>query len=205
MAETDSSLVLTTPSASRVFRSRSGGPAKVRQKFEVQTGAFLEFYPEPFIPRAGALYHQQTELHLAAGGRLLFFDWLTPGRVASGEVFLYSALSWSLDVFFDSKLVARERYRLTPQDTSLEALRLLHPQAHYLSCYFIGTETLPIVELEALSNSEVYLGHAPLISGGFTIKALCQDSLAARRLMKQLRAVLYTELQRPPPSLGRYL
>ncbi len=204
-AEVGASLVLTTPSASRVYRSRSGGPAKVTQRFSVKAGGLLEFFPEPFIPQAGARYQQKTELRAMAGGRLLFFDWLTPGRVASGEVFRYAELNWDLDAIVDDQLVARERYRLSPEDLSLEALHQVNPQAHYLSCVCLGEMAFPVAEIEALNSPEVYLGHGPLCSGGFTIKALCQDSLSARRTLQQLRSILYAALQRPMPSLGRYL
>ncbi|TDU67313.1 urease accessory protein [Prosthecobacter fusiformis] len=204
-AETGASLVLTTPSASRVYRSRSGGPAKVRQTFRVQEGGFLEFYPEPFIPQAGARYQQHTELHVAAGGQLLYFDWLTPGRVASGEVFQYAELNWDLDVWCAGRLAARERYRLSPDDSSLESLRNVHPQGHYLGCFILGVNELPLEALEALNSPQVYLGHGPLSQGGFAIKALCQDSLSARRTLQQLRVILYQALEKQVPSLGRYM
>lgn len=205
VAETGASIVLTTPSASRVYKSRSGGPARVQQTFTVQAGAFLEFYPEPFIPQAGARYHQKTELRVASEGQLLYFDWLSPGRVASGEVFQYAELLWDLDVWTGEKLAARERYRLSPDDHSLDSLRLLHDQTHYLSCFVIGTGTLPMAELEALNSPEVYLGHSPLSTGGFTVKVLCQDSLSARRTLRQLRDILYHSMSRQVPNLGRYM
>lgn len=205
-AEAGASLVLTTPSASRVYRSRSGGPAKVMQKFTVQSGGFLEFFPEPFIPQAGARYQQTTELHAASGGTLLFFDWLTPGRVASGEAFQYAGLSWGLDAVFNAKLVARERYCLNPDDSSLESLRQAHPQSHYLSCFFLGDPAFPLTEIESLNSPEVYLGHSSLCSGGgHTVKALCHDSLSARHTLRRLRQILYSAMGRPTPSLGRLM
>lgn len=202
-AETGASLVLTTPSASRVYRSRSGGPAKVVQRFTAQRDAFLEFYPEPFIPQAGARYHQTTALHAAPGGTLLFFDWLTPGRVASGEVFQYAELNWHLDVTVGERLVARERYRLSPEDSSLEALLQFHPRCHYLSCFMFGPVALPMIELESLNSPQVYLGHSSLVSGGHVIKALCHDSLSARHTLRRLRQILYAAMNRPLPTLGR--
>ncbi len=204
-AEAGASLVLTTPSASRVYRSRSGGPAKVQQRFSVQAGATLEFFPEPFIPQAGARYQQKTELHADKGGTLLFFDWLTPGRVASGEVFRYAELCWDLDAFVDGQLSARERYRLSPDDTSLETLQLQHPQSHYVSCVVLSSAALTLVEVESLNSAQVYLGHGPLTHRGWTIKALCADSLSARHTLQRLRTLVYQALQKPMPSLGRYM
>ena len=204
-AEAGASIVLTTPSASRVYRSRSGGAAKVTQRFIAQAGATLEFFPEPFIPQAGARYHQKTELDAAPGGTLLFFDWLTPGRVASGEAFRYADLRWDLDAFADGRLVARERYRLSPDDSSLETLHLLYPQAHYVSCVVLSSAAPPFAEVESLNSSQVYLGHGPLCEGGWTIKALCADSLSARHTLQSLRKIVYQALQRPLPNLGRLM
>lgn len=204
-AEAGASLVLTTPSASRVYRSRSGGPAKVTQRFSAQAGATLEFFPEPFIPQAGARYQQKTELHADPSATLLFFDWLTPGRVASGEVFRYAELRWDLDAFVNERLVARERYRLSPDDASLETLRLQHPQSHYVSCMVLSSAAPLLAEVESLNSPQVYLGHGPLSEGGWTIKALCADSLSARHTLQSLRALVYQALQKPLPSLGRHM
>src|ERR1700757_1092782 len=59
--EAGARLLLTTPSASRVYRSRKGGTARMRQRLEVGCGGFLEYYPEPFIPQQGARFWQQNE------------------------------------------------------------------------------------------------------------------------------------------------
>jgi len=50
-----------------------------------------------------------------------------------------------------------------------------------------------------------FLGHGSLSSGGFTIKALCQDSLSARQTLQRLRVILYGAMKRQVPSLGRYM
>ncbi len=203
-AQTGANLVLTTPSASRVYRSRNGGPARVRQRFQVEAGGFLEYYPEPFIPQAGARFHQHTELRAAVGGTLLCFDWLSPGRTASGEAFQYSELLWDLDAWSGECLVARERYRLRPADDSLETLRGFGPETHYVSVVGLGAFG-SLDDLDSLSTADTYLGHGPLVSGGCLIKALCRDSLSARRLLPRLRARLHAALGRPgPPRLGRF-
>jgi urease accessory protein len=54
---------------------------------------------------------------------LLFFESLAPGRVASGESFAYTELEWATDVRCDTVLVARERYRLTPEGEAVRTLR----------------------------------------------------------------------------------
>lgn len=196
-------LVLSTPSASRVYRTRSGAAAASRQTFVVGAGASLEWIPEPFIPHAGARYEQRTRIELAPSARLLFFDWIAPGRVAMGEIFAYRQLRWELDLFSGGKLVARERHDLRPEDRSLEALRAKFPAAHYLSVYAAGLAGWPAEALDALNGEDVYLGHGPLTDGVHVIRALCRDSLAARRLLETLRPLLYATAGRVPPALGR--
>jgi urease accessory protein len=203
-AEAGASILLTTPSSARVFRSRSGNTATLSQRFEVKGGAFLEYYPEPFIPHAGARYRQQTQMRVAEGGQLLQFEWLTPGRVASGEVFLYDALEWHTDVHYAERLVARERYRLSPHDESLQSLRLSYDKGHYLSCYALGDFAIPAEELTALNSDEVFLGFTALLSGGWTIKAICASSLKARATLQAMRKVLHKAMNRVPARLGRH-
>jgi urease accessory protein len=198
-------LVLSTPSASRVYRTLSGTAALSDQKFRVEENASLEWIPEPFIPHAGARYFQRTQIHLHPTASLLFFDWIAPGRVAMGEIFAYQELHWEFDLLLDGCLIARERYHLRPDDHTLEALRAKFPAAHYLSVYAAGelAADWPAAELDALNSDDVYLGHGPLTGGVRVIRALCRDSLSARKLIETLRPLLYAAAGQRPPALGR--
>ncbi len=198
-------LVLSTPSSSRVYRTRSGAAAVSCQRFYVEEGASLEWIPEPFIPHAGARFVQRTEIDLHPAASLLFFDWIAPGRVAMGEIFAYQHLRWELDLRVGGKLVARERHDLRPGDDSLEALRAKFPAAHYLSVHAAGvmTDHWPAEALDALTGDDVYLGHGPLTGGLQVIRALCRDSFTARRLIETLRPLLYSAAGLKPPALGR--
>ncbi len=202
---TGAKLVLSTPSASRVYRTRSGAAAVSVQHFSVGENASLEWIPEPFIPHAEARYVQRTRIDLEPSSSLLYFDWIAPGRVAMGEIFAYQQLRWELDLFLGGKLIARERYDLKPQDDSLEALRAKFPAAYYLSVYAAGemTKSWPAEALDALTGEAVYLGHGPLPGGLQVLRALCRDSLAARKLLETLRAMLYATAEMEPPALGR--
>jgi len=197
-------MVVTTPSSSRVYRSRNGKEASVRQKFSVREGGTLEFFPEPFIPHAGARYRQHNLLEVGGSSVLVFFEWLTPGRVASGECFAYQELNWETDVVIDGKLAARERYRLKPGDDSLKSLKLISPEAHYLACFVVGVSDFPHQEVEALGGEGVFLGSGALCHGGWVVKAICANSLLARRTLGALRGVVYQALGRKLPTLGRF-
>jgi len=198
-------LVLSTPSSSRVYPTRSGAPARNFQKFTVGENCAMEWIPEPFIPHAGASYFQKTDIHLDPTASLLFFDWIAPGRVAKGEIFAYQNLRWEFDLHVGVTLVARERYDLDPTTNSLEALKAKFPAANYLSIYTAGifSKNFPTTELDALTSEDVYLGHGPLGTGSHVIRAVCRDSLAARKLLENLRTLLYEAASLPAPKLGR--
>lgn len=198
-------LCLSTPAASRVYPTRSGKPAANYQKFSIGENALLEWNPEPFIPHAGACYHQGTEIRLHPSASLLFLEWIAPGRVAMGEAFLYQSLRWELDLWSTEKLLVRERYELRPGDHSLEALRVRFEAAHYLSIYAAGAfvKQWPEEALDALNGESTYLGHGPLGGSVRVIRALCRDSITARSLAASLRAALYGAAGLKAPALGR--
>ena len=94
---------------------------------------------------------------------------------------------------------------LRPGDDSLEALQAKFPATHYLSVHAAGviTDHWPAEALDALGGDDVYLGHGPITGRLQVIRALCRDSLAARRLMEILRPLLYIAADMKPPARGR--
>lgn len=199
-------LVLSTPSASRVHRARGEEAAVCHQRLVVEEGGFLEWIPEPFIPQAGARYHQRTELDLRSEADLIYFDWIAPGRVARGEAFAYASLRCELDLRVEGALVARERYTLRPDDPGVMAMRERFPEGHFVTVYSagIGPDHWPAAELDALGSERVYIGHGPLEKEVRMVRAICADSLSARALMGSVRDLLYAALKRPMPRLGRH-
>lgn len=202
--EPSANLVLTTPSSGRVYRSRNGGHAKVKQTLEIGADAFLEYCPEPFIPHAGARYRQQNIIEFVPGSSLIYFEWLAPGRVASGEVFEYEELRWETDLRCGGRLVARERYTLSPRNHSLRALRQAYEKGHYLGCFVAGSFEFPADAIDALHSDSVKVGFSRLAHEGWSIKAACVDSHHARQTMAALRRILYQAMGRAQPSLGRF-
>lgn len=200
-----SRMILSTPAASRVFRARGETPAFCQQELRVERDAFLEWIPEPFIPQAGARYHQRTVIELEESAGLFFFEWIAPGRVARGEVFAYEFLRWELDLKLAGRLVAREQFELRPGDHSVAALRDKFPAAHCVTAYVAGIpdDAWPSEDLDLLGNDQVYLGHGPLSGNVRLVRALCADSLAARSLMSGLRELLYRAAGEAAPRLGR--
>ena len=199
-------LLLTTPAANRAFRMRDRA-AEVEQHFTVAEGAWLEVWPELFIPHAGARYRQKSEIHAAEGAEVLFFETLAPGRTAAGEVFAYASLCWETDVWCGDRLVARERYTLDPQGAAVRALRGQFPEAYYATCFAISPRLPPEHpcwrELEAMQSADLWVGCSALVHGGSVVKLLASGPVALRRAMGEVRARLHAALGRPVPDLRR--
>lgn len=205
--ESGASLLLTTPSASRAHRMHDGF-AEVSQHFSVASGAWLESWPELFIPQTGTRYRQRTQIDLERGGELLFFETLAPGRVASGEAFAYESLEWATDLTLDGKPIARERYRLSPGNGSLDPLRARFATAYYASCFVISSrlsaDSACWSAIHAMhADGEAWVGVSALCDGGWVVKVLAPGSVVLREKLSAIRRELFATLGRKPPSLRR--
>jgi urease accessory protein len=200
-------LLLTAPSASRIHTMR-GGRAEVRQRFRVAAGGSLETWPELLIPQRGARYWQQTLIDLEEGAELLFFELLAPGRTASGEVFAYEELRWETDLRLGGRLLARERYRLSPDNGSLDALQRRFPCAYYASAFLVApglaSQSSCWEALHGQQNDQTWVGVSALGKAeAFALKIIAADSLALRRTLRFAREAVHRELGRRPPGLRR--
>src|SRR5471032_2428195 len=59
----DAALLVTTPSASRVFKMKTG-TAECHQQFTVAAAGWLEVMPEPLVPHRGCRFHQTTRIEV---------------------------------------------------------------------------------------------------------------------------------------------
>ncbi|MDQ3625259.1 MAG: urease accessory protein UreD [Verrucomicrobiota bacterium] len=204
--ESGARLLLTTPSASRVHRTPEGFAA-VDQEFSVAPDGWLENWPELLIPQAGARYRQQTAIRVEPGGEMLFWESLAPGRVASGEAFAYERLEWHTDVFSNDQLVARERYHLSRDNGSLDALRRQFPTAYYASCFVISPRLADAsacwARIHAFQDGGAWIGCSALANRGWVVKLLAGGSIPLRRKLDAIRHELFAALDRPVPSLRR--
>ena len=74
------------------------GSARQDVDLVVAGGGYLEYLPDPVIPYRDSDFEQHITLSVASGGALLYWDIVTPGRVAMGEAFRYRRLASRLTV-----------------------------------------------------------------------------------------------------------
>ena len=91
------------------------GTARQDVALKVAEGGYLEYLPDPLIPYRDSDFEQSTTLSVAPGGALVYWDVITPGRVAMGESFRYRRLANRLEVVdCDGRPVYRESFALEP-------------------------------------------------------------------------------------------
>ena len=206
-------LRLVSPSATRVFRharpgleGKSGEDARTDQTFHVGgAGAWLEVRPEGFIPHAGSRHRQTVRLDVESGGAALLCEIIAPGRVASGESWVFERLRWALDISHAGRPVVRERWDLQPaqRPESLAGWRLegrggFAAAPFHASLYLIGAgaQALDGLQEEDAGGSSgpgsvCWIGASRLSGGaGWMVKVLAADGAVLRRTLRKVRAAL---------------
>lgn len=197
--DAEAALLVTTPSASRLFQMRDGA-AECRQEFRVEAGGWLEVMPEPLVPHRGSRYRQATEVEIARGGGLFFVDQLMPGRVAHGEAWAWERLRLELSVRLGGELILRER--LDQSGGELQALAELAgsgPAACFANAILIDNaagETPWRAEVAALHGDGLWMGVSALRRGGWSLKFVASDGVRLRRGLRAARHILAPHFRR---------
>ena len=200
-------VVLTTPSATRVFRAKhSMQRAEIVQTIVVENGGRLDFCPDILIAHGGARYSQATRIEVHPGGELFFTEMLAPGRTASGEVFAYEQLDFSTDLIVGSQVAVREKYRLGATSEGLQSMRRRFPRAYYASSLVVS----PSERGESLQREIAELNSASVLAGAsrpadkvYAIKVVASDSISLRTAISKVRTLIYSHWQSPEPSLRK--
>ncbi len=108
-------VVMTTPSANRVYRSL-GEDSRQSVTLSVAPGAVIEWFPEVTIPYAGSRFVQTMAVTLARGATALVWDSLASGRVARGERWAFTSLHNEIDLTLASGARLLERYYVSPEE-----------------------------------------------------------------------------------------
>jgi urease accessory protein len=215
--EAEARAMLTGTSATRIYRSR-GEELTATQLTEVKVGenALLEFLAEPIIPFAGSRYLQQTRIELGPGAGLFWWETVTPGREAKGEIFEYNLFQSHLDLSAGGKLLALERIRLEPKLRPLTSPARLGPYRYFSTFYIcrVGLEAsrwrtleneLSEIALQLTRPGESLWGVSTLPAHGLVVRVLCQRGreIAPGLLAfwKAAKLSLYGQVATPPRKI----
>lgn len=132
-------VVMTTPSANRVYRSL-GEESKQSVSLSVAPGAVIEWFPEITIPFAGSRFVQTMAVTLAKGATALVWDSLASGRVARGERWAFTSLRNEIDLTTASGARLLERYHVGPEQEQT-GFGLLSPY-DYVASFFVVSDAV---------------------------------------------------------------
>jgi urease accessory protein len=135
---------LTTTGATRIYRPRAdSAPTRQANQITVGKNALLEYVPDPIIPYARARFSQRTTIHLSPGAGLFWWEILSPGREAHGEVFQYESLELSTDVVAGGRPICSERVRLRPGEHDLASAARMGSHRYWATFYIcrVGAES----------------------------------------------------------------
>ena len=193
--ERDAAVMITTPSASRVFRMKEGAAAS-EQTFRVEPGGWLEVLPEPLVPHRGSRFRQVTHLEVAPGAGLFFVDQLMPGRIGHGEAWRWERLRLETAVRIGGELALCERW--DHSGASLQELAAFHgagPKACFANAVLIGPAGTPagpegLERIRAMHRDGRWVGVSALRLGGWSLKIVTRDPLDLRRAVREARGIL---------------
>jgi urease accessory protein len=187
----DSHACLTTPSATRIYRTR-GPAASQRVHLDVGSGAVLEYVPDHAIPFAGSSFVQDIHVMLAPGARAIVVDAFAAGRVARDEAWSFALLDASVTVRDATGIVLQDRLRLEgPRD---RGLRGMADGAPYFATIVVLGPTLVLDRWRLPTRAGCSMGVSELRRGGAIVRLLAATAPVLADALEQIWAVARREL-----------
>ena len=181
------SVQLTTTGATRVYRSKQDGVTTLQiNKFTISRDALLEYVPDAIIPFAKSSFRQETTVDLEAGGGLLWWEILAPGRAARGERFEYDCVELKTDLKANGQMISAENVRIQPKRSDISSVGRLGPYCHWATFYIVrvgvdaafwhATEQRlrEVIGCFCRSSEEVW-GVSTLVAHGLVIRGLTRN------------------------------
>lgn len=148
-----SRVLLTTPAATKLYRSRSGSSAAVqRVALRAERGARVEWLPQETIAYDRTHAALTTHVELAADAELIAWEVTCLGRPACGERFAHGALEQRFEVHRDGAPLVLERARFVGGGAGMDGGWGLggHPVTGTLLCVTAADPEPLLPELRAV-------------------------------------------------------
>lgn len=182
--EADAGAQITTTSATRIYRQRpETAPPRQYTQVRVERRGLLELLPDPLIPFAGSWFSQATHIDLADDAGLFWWEIVTPGRTARGEVFAYEMLDLETAITANGRPIALEHARYKPSLRPLTASARFADYRYSATFYIcrVGIDPARWLVLETELNDlaatlcvpgETVWGASTLVAHGVVVRAL---------------------------------
>lgn len=186
------SAFLSTQASTKVYRSTAGAETVLRAR--VAPGGLLVSVPDPVVCFADSAYRQTQAFELDADAALVAVDWMTSGRLGSGERWAFVEYASTTSLRLDGRIAMHDAVRLSRRDGDL-ATRLGRADVLALAVIAgdpLGIEAARVVDaVAAIAPArcpEVMVSASALPGGGGCVVRLAGTRVEAVR--ERLRALL---------------
>jgi urease accessory protein len=133
--------VLTTPSATRVYRTE-GAAAIQSVKISIGPQAAVEWVPDHTIPFAGSAFRQTLDVEMDESARLILVDAFSAGRVGRGEAWQFALVDSAVSVRDGRGWLLHDRLALrgpmTGKDTAWDGLGYTEAHPYFATITIVG-------------------------------------------------------------------
>jgi urease accessory protein len=182
-ATADAHAVLTTPSATRVYRT-DGEDAVQSVKISIGPRAIVEWVPDHTIPFAGSAFRQTLDVEMDETSRLILVDAFSAGRVGRGEAWQFALLDSAVSVRDRQGWLLHDRLALrgpmTGTDTAWDGLGFAESHPYFATLAIIGSfdreRFTADVRQQCPGVDAGRVGVAALARGGLLVRCLAPSA-----------------------------
>jgi urease accessory protein len=180
-------VVLTTPSASKIYRATGPG-ARCETEISLGQGAILEYLPDHLIPHPGAALAQNLAIRMAPQSCAIVYDAVAAGRIARNERWRFREIRSEISIHFDGAARFLSRSSLTPSSRRVDAAGIMDGFDYFGSIIALRHGAELKANHRALDTAiqeipDVWGGATSLAAGGLLAKFLAPSADALARTM----------------------
>jgi len=175
-------VVLTTPSATRVYRS-DGEDTTQSVKISIGPRAAVEWVPDHTIPFAGSAFRQALDVEMDETARLILVDAFSAGRIGRGEAWQFALLDSAVSVRDRHGWLLHDRFALrgtAGTDPTWNGLGYAESHPYFATIALIGSfdrERFTADLRERCPGADAgRIGVAALTRGGLLIRCLAANA-----------------------------
>ena len=175
--------VLTTPSATRVYRTEAAG---VTQSVRLAIGprAVVEWVPDHTIPFPGSVFRQTVDVAMDETAGLILIDAFAAGRVARGEAWRFTVLDSAVSVRDQHGWLLHDRFVLRGRgagdDSIWDGLGFAESHPYFASIAVIGAldceRFAAEVQRRCASDADARIAVAALARRGALVRCLAPSA-----------------------------
>lgn len=200
--DTDSHALVTTPGATKFYRS-SGKTALFKQKFHLEENSILEFLPLENIYFPGAIVDAKTDIHLNENSQCIFWETHCFGRPANKELFDTGNVLLKLNIYENKSLLLTDRQVINEQELQRSCGARNHAVLSTMVIVSDGLSEALINNLRDVSLESAHSGITQLDDRLLIIRVMSNSTLINANYCQALWRIARPEVLQRPACIPR--